>query len=106
LTKLIRTPKITQQQYFRDVLSVQQAFFASLRIVQGLLDTIDPDKPPKNYMDAMSRPDNQEWAKAYMDEYLGFKEREVLATFQLPKGTKVLGSTTRFDYKVDNGVLT
>jgi hypothetical protein len=63
--------KATQQQYFRDVLSVQQAFVASLRVVQGLPDTIDLDKPPKNYKDAMSLPDNQEWAKAYMDEYLG-----------------------------------
>ena len=98
--------KTTQQQYFRDVLSVQQAFVASLRVVQGLPDNIDPDKPPKNYKDAMSRPDNQEWAKAYMDEYLGFKERQVFATALLPKGTKVLGTTTRLDYKVDNGVLT
>jgi hypothetical protein len=64
--------KTTQQKYFRDVLSIQQAFVASLRVVQGLPDTVDPDKPPKNYKDAMSRPDNQEWAKAYMDENLGF----------------------------------
>ena len=98
--------KTTQQQYFRDVLSVQQAFFSSLRVVQGLPDNIDPDKPPKNYKDAMSRPDNQQWANAYMDEYLGFKERQVFATVPLPKGTKVLGTTTRLDYKVDNGVLT
>jgi hypothetical protein len=95
-----------QQQYFRDVLSVQQAFVASLRFVQGLPDFIDPDKPPINYKDAMSRPDNQEWAKAYMDEYLGFKERQVFPTVPLPKGTKVLGTTTRLDYKVYNGVLT
>jgi hypothetical protein len=33
--------KTTQQQYFRDVLSVQQAFVASLRVVQGLPDTIE-----------------------------------------------------------------
>jgi hypothetical protein len=69
-----RYAKTTQQQYFRDVLGAQRAFVAPLRVVQGLPDTIDPDKPPKNYKDAMSRPDNQEWAKAYMDEYLGFKE--------------------------------
>ena len=54
----------------------------------------------------MSRPDNQEWAKAYMDEYLGFKERQVFETVALPKGAKVLGTTTRLDYKIDNGVLT
>ncbi len=53
----------------------------------------------------MSWPDNQKWATAYMDEYLGFKERQVIATVPLPKGTKVLGMTTRLDYRVDNCVL-
>jgi hypothetical protein len=37
---------------------------------------------------------------------LGFKERQVFATVALPKGAKVLGTTTRLDYKIDNGVLT
>ncbi len=78
--------KTTQQQYFRDVLRVQDAFVASLRVVQGRPDTIDSGKPPKNYKDAMSRPDNQEWAKASMDEYLGLKERQVFATVPLPNG--------------------
>jgi hypothetical protein len=53
----------------------------------------------------MSLPDNQEWAKAYMDEYLGLKERQVFATVPLPKGKKVLGTTMRLDYKDGNGVL-
>ncbi len=77
--------------------------------VIGLPHTINPDKPPKNYKDAMSRPDSQEWAKAYMDGYmgkLGFKERQFFATVALPKGAKVSGTTTRLDYKIDNGVLT
>ncbi len=100
-----RYAKTTQQQYFRDVLSAQLAFVASLRVVQGLPDTIDSDKPPKNYKDAMSRPDNQEWAKAFMDEYLGFKERQVFATVALPKGAKLLETTARLDYKIDNVVL-
>ncbi len=51
--------KTTQQQYFNDILSVQRAFVASLRVVRWLPDTIDPDKPPRNYTDSMSRPDNQ-----------------------------------------------
>jgi hypothetical protein len=80
--------KTTQQEYFRDVLSVQQAFVASLRVVQGLPDSIDPDKPLKKYKDAMSRPDNQEWAKAYMDEYLGFKERQILQQFRYQRRQK------------------
>jgi hypothetical protein len=55
--------KTNLQQYFRDVLCAQRAFVASLSVMQGLPDTINPDKPPKNSKDAMSRPDNQEWAK-------------------------------------------
>ncbi len=54
----------------------------------------------------MSRPDNQEWAEAYQKEYLGFKERGVFATVVPPKGAKILGTTTRLDYKIDDGVLT
>ena len=54
----------------------------------------------------MSRPDNQEWAEAYQKEYLGFKERGVFATVVPPKGAKILGTTTRLDYKIDNGLLT
>ncbi len=88
--------------------SALSTFVASLRVVQGLPDTINPDKPPKNHKSAMILPDNQEWAQAYMDVYLRFKERQdgqVFATVPLPKGAKVLGTTTRLDYKIDNGVL-
>jgi hypothetical protein len=74
--------------------------------MQGLPETIDPDKHPKKYKDAAtSRPDNKEWAKADMDEYLGFKERQVFVTVALPKGAKVVGTTTHLDYKMDNRVL-
>jgi hypothetical protein len=45
-----------------------------LRVVQGLPDTINPDKPPKNYKEAMSLPEKQEWEEANQKEYLGFKE--------------------------------
>ncbi len=62
--------KTTQQQYFNDILNVQRAFVASLRVVQELPDMIDPDKPPRNYKDAMSRLDNQEWVEAYQKELL------------------------------------
>ncbi len=94
--------KTTQQQYFNDVLSVQRAFIASVRVVQGLPDTIDPDS---NYKDAMSRPDNQDGAQAYQKEFQGFKDRGVFATVRPPKGAKILWTTTRLDYKIDNGVL-
>ncbi len=44
--------------------------------------------------------------EGYLDEYLRFKECQVFSTVPLPKGTKVLGTTKRLDYKVDNAVLT
>ena len=40
-----------------------------LHSFKGLPISIDPTKPPKNYKDAMSRPDAEEWAQAYMEEY-------------------------------------
>ncbi len=100
--------KTTQSQYFRELLGAHRAFVASLRVIQGLPDTINPYKPPKNYKEAMSRPDNQECAEAYQKEYLGFEERGIFATVVSPKGAKILGTvtTTRLDYKTDNGVLT
>ncbi len=89
--------KTTQSKYFRDIIGAQRAFVESLRVLQGLPGTIYPDKPPKNYKEAMSRPDNQEWAEADQKEYLGFKERGFFATIVLPKGAEILGTTTRLD---------
>jgi hypothetical protein len=60
--------KVTQMQYFQDILQTQTACVASLRVVKGLPDGIDPDRPirpPKNYKDAMSRPDREAWAASY-----------------------------------------
>ena len=97
--------KVTQLQYFKDLLSVQVAFVANLRTVHGLPDDIDPDRPPKNFKDAMSRPDSQEWAEAYQKEFQGCKDRNVFAVVKPPPGTKVLGTTTRTEYKINNGVM-
>jgi hypothetical protein len=57
--------KTTQLQFFRDILSVQTAFVASLvRNVEGLPPGIDPlakipNRPPKNFKEAMARPDRE-----------------------------------------------
>ncbi len=40
--------------------------------VKGIPAIIDPKRPPKNFKDAMSREDRQEWAVAYDNEYQGF----------------------------------
>jgi hypothetical protein len=37
--------------------------------IEGLTGNIDPTKPPKNFRDAMSREDRQEWAEAYDAEH-------------------------------------
>jgi hypothetical protein len=66
---------------------------------------IDPDRPPKNFKEAMARPDREQCAKAYQKEYQGFKDRNVLSVMKLPQGAKVLGTTTRMKYKINNGVF-
>ncbi len=53
----------------------------------------------------MNCPDNQEWAEACQKKFQGFKDRGVFATVRPPKGAKILGTTTRLDYKIDNCVL-
>jgi hypothetical protein len=93
-------------QYYRNILDFQTAYVASLvQTVQGLPSGIDPDRPPKNFKEAMARPDREQWAKAYQQEYQGFKDRNVLKVVELPQGAKVLGTTTRLEYKINNGVF-
>ena len=55
----------------------------------------------------MSREDRQEWAEAYDSEYQGFLEHGTLKIVRLkPQGDKILGTTTRTEYKGVNGVFT
>ena len=53
----------------------------------------------------MLRTDRQEWAEAYNKEYHGFKEHGTLKLFRPVPGVKILGTTTRTEYKVMNGEL-
>ncbi len=69
------------------------------------MDGIDPDRPPKNFKEAKARPDREQWAKAYQKEYQGFKDRNVLSVAKPPQGAKVQGTTSRLEYKVNNGVF-
>ena len=50
----------------------------------------------------MSRDDAAEWMEAYRKEYQGFKDRDAVKMVIPPRGAKVLGSTTRVDYKVES----
>ena len=72
----------------------------------GLPDSIDPTKPPKNFKDAQSREDSAEWMAAYYKEYNGMMDRGAVKVVKPPPGTKVLDTTTRLEYKSDNGDLT
>ena len=66
---------------------------------------INMNKPPKNCRDAMSREERQEWAEAYDLEYQGFLEHGTLKIVLLEQGAKILGTTTRTEYKVASGVF-
>ena len=70
--------------------------------VTGLPAGIDVDKPPKNFRDAMSREHRHEWAEAHGSEYQGFIEHGTLKIVRLKPGDKILGTTTRTEYKVIN----
>jgi hypothetical protein len=51
----------------------------------------------------MSSEDSAEWAEAYNKEYMGLKQRNVFEVVQIEKGVKLMGMTTRNEYKVVNG---
>ena len=55
------------------------AHFAGIthQTLRGLDPKINPDKPPRNFRDAMKALDKQAWAAAYNSEFLGFQQREV-----------------------------
>jgi hypothetical protein len=56
-------------------------------------------------MGAMSRKDLQEWAGALKKEARGFKDSTSLAIVRPPKGARILGMLTQWEYKEDNGRL-
>ena len=106
--------RVTQKQWLMDKLDLtkaifeeQQANFAGVtdHILKGLPPSINPDRPPKNYKDAMSREDRQEWGEAFTKEYRGFVERGAFKAVRPRPGVKVHDTLTRFEYKDDNGTF-
>ncbi len=71
--------------------------------VKGLPDSIDPNKPPRNYRDAMQREELQVWAEAYNKEYQGFIKQGCLEIARPEKGAKVLDTIMHAD-KVTHSV--
>jgi hypothetical protein len=73
--------------------------------LKGLPQSVDPDRPPKNYKVAMSREDKQDWADASDKEYRGFMERKAFKVVRPEKGIKIHDTLTRLEYKEDNGTF-
>ncbi len=73
--------------------------------MQGLPNNIDPTKPPKNFKYASSRSDAKEWIDAHFKEYKGMMDRGAVMAVKPPQGAKILGTTTRLEYKSDNGIF-
>jgi hypothetical protein len=104
---------IDQETFFTNLMATttvhQKAMMAmgpaSLTKVKGLPDTIDPTRPPKSFRDAMQREVAQEWAEALNKEYMGFEQRGVFKLVPIQKGMKLTGMTTRWEYKITNGVF-
>ena len=106
--------RVTQLKWCMDKLDLakavteeHQANFAGSthRTLKGLPTSINPDRPPKNFKDAMSREDKQEWAEAFDKEYRGFKERNAFKVVRPKPGVKILDTLTRLEYKEDNGTF-
>ena len=74
--------------------------------LKGLADGIDPTKPPKNFKDAMSRPDAEEWRQAFDEEFQGFIDRGVFVPVYPRHGETIVGTTTRTEYKSEGGPFT
>jgi hypothetical protein len=45
--------------------------------LRGLDPRINPDKPPRNFRDAMKALYKQAWAAGYNSEFVGFQQRKV-----------------------------
>jgi hypothetical protein len=52
-----------------DRLNQQRAYVAEIRVA-------DYSKSPKNFKEALSRPDSEEWIESYCREFQGFKDRD------------------------------
>jgi hypothetical protein len=89
---------VNQQQFLLDMVAmakreaeIYQANMAenTHHELKGLPISINPDRPPRNLMDAMSRVDKQEWATACDKEYQGFFERQAFKVVPAPPGVKI-----------------
>ena len=64
-------------------------------ILKGLPISINPDRPPENFRDAISRVDKRKWATSYDKESQGCFERKEFNVIQLKPGIKIHDTNTR-----------
>ena len=92
--------RVTQKQFNDDLLNLltiaateQQAHLASAghRTLKGLDPDIDPDRAPKNFKDAMSRKDRQEWAGARLQGPQCTRRRQAAQRSKDPRDTDAVG---------------
>ncbi len=90
---------------YKEVQTPMYAFHAGIPhlSLKGLDPRINPDKPPRNFRDAMKALDKQAWAAAYNSGYLGIKQREVFKVVKPEPGVQIHDTLTRLEYKEDNG---
>jgi hypothetical protein len=81
----------------------EQANFT--RVKHRTLKGLDPDKPPKNFRDAMKALGKQAWAEAYILESrnLGFVERDVFTGVKSEPRARIHDTMPRLEYREDNG---
>ncbi len=96
--------RVTHKQYTMDMLDLLKAAAARHydhlaaaphSTLKGLGPEINPDHPPKNYKDAVSRKDHEKWEEAMMKEYCGFQDMKALAIVKPPKGARLHDTLTR-----------
>ena len=72
------------------------------RTLKGLDPRINPDKPPRNFRDAMKALDKQAWAAAYNSEFVEFQQRKAFKVVRPEPGERIHDTLTRLEYKEDN----
>jgi hypothetical protein len=95
--------RVSQKQFNTNLLNLltkaateQRAHLSSAghSTLKGLDPDIDPDRAPKNFKDAMSLKNRQEWAEALNKEYRGFKDHNAFPVVKPPRGVRILGTLT------------
>ena len=73
------------------------ASYRTLKGLESLDPELNPDRPPKNYKDAVSRKDREQWEEAMMKGYHGFQDIKALAIVKPPKGARLHDTLTRWE---------